>query len=208
MRRAALDCVVHSRGSSVFGGHGRLLRTVIHRLGTGCNRNATALRVGSRCTGVHRIIRPIVCIVSVTYRTVHRMSIAPGVGPVHNNASNTRLSFGKLPYPGVFTNKIGFRDHCRFMPIRSVRGTVVAVIGVTRVITGQWSHALRFYYAVTRLPPLVASLTLVLLYTNIVALLFGQLGRPLILKCVITNFLTDPCFRFAPSMVSRRDVGV
>ncbi len=138
IRRAALDCVVHSRDSRVFGGHGRLLRAYIQRLGGGCNSNVIALRLGSRCTGVHRIVRPIVCIVSVTYRTVHRISMRPGVGPVHNKASNTRLSFGKLPYPGVFTNKIGFRDHCRFIPIRSVRGTVVAVIGVTRVMNGNW----------------------------------------------------------------------
>lgn len=55
---------------------------------------------------------------------------------------------------------------------------------------------------VSRLTPLVDSLTLVLVYTNIVALIFGQLGRPLILNCVMTNFLTDPRIPLAPSIVS------
>lgn len=137
IRRYAISCVVHSRSQTGFRRHGGRVRHLITQVGARCNRNAMALRLHSRCCGVHRGVRPMVRVVSVTFTTVRTMNIGPGIGPVHKNASNTRLSFGNLPYPGVFTNNLGFRKHCRFIPVRGVRGTVGIVIGVTRLMTSE-----------------------------------------------------------------------
>lgn len=135
IRRTSLSCVVHSRIHATFRQGGRLLRRLIGQVGR-VRPNDAALRLHSRCCGVHRIIRPGGFVISLTFSTVGRTNIAPLIGPVHKNASNTHLSFVKLPYPGVFTNKLGFRKQCRFLPIGSLRGDVRAVIGVTRLLIG------------------------------------------------------------------------
>ncbi len=135
IRRAILSCVIHSRSQRGFRTHGTFIRHLTNLVGSRCNRKAIAIRVHSRCCGVHRGMRPVVRVVRVTIGTVRDANIGYGIGTVHNKASKTRLSFGNLPYPGVFTNNLGFRKQRRFIPVRDVRGTVVAIMGVTRLTT-------------------------------------------------------------------------
>lgn len=127
----ALSFVVHSRSGAAFRGHLRGLHSLTRSVGRGCKPRAIALSVRRSCRGVVSIVRSGVRVISLTGRTVTSRNLAPLSHPVHNNASNTELSFVKLPYPGLNANNCNFRNPCRRVSIRNVRATIHVLGGVT-----------------------------------------------------------------------------
>lgn len=138
MTSTRLSCVIHSRSGTLFTGELSALHSLRVRVGGGCNRNAISLAVARSCRGVLSVVVSGVCVVSLTGTTVRRGNLRPLSHPIHNNASNTHLSFVKLPYPGLNANKCNFRNPFRRVSIRNVRatiGVVGSVIGRILVLT-------------------------------------------------------------------------
>lgn len=153
--QTSVRCVVHSFSHGRFRTHGHGVVRVTGGI-NGKLRPSYCVRliVRSDCCGVHRGIIRRPRVLSVTRRTVHSYSVRPRLGPVHNNASNTRLSFVKLPYPGLFANNCGCRNGRRFIALRNVRGTIRIVIHVTRLATRQgWTGESTTYSTTSNLGP-------------------------------------------------------